>query len=497
MSKKVKKLAIANRGEVAVRIARAAQDMGIKTVLLHSEVDTKTIAYRLCDEKVCIGPAPSAQSYLNMQKNVDAALSVGADAIHPGFGFLSENAEFSDLCTRGGLIFVGPSGNSIRALGDKITAKNLAKAAGIPTIPGYEGKDQSVETLKKQAAMIGYPVIVKSSAGGGGRGLRVVRDENEFSASLESAKNEAKAGFASDEVFLEKYFEDAKHIEFQIFGDQLGRTLHLSERECSVQRRHQKMIEEAPSVALTSQLREEMGEAAKRLAASAKYSGAGTVEFLLSRGKYYFLEMNTRLQVEHTVTEEVMGVDLVKAQLIVAQGEACPWAQTILSPRGHSIECRIVAEDPYKAGIPSIGKLGPMSWPHGPGRRFEIGFEEGDEISPYYDSMIAKIIVYDESRPKAIKKMIQTLSETVIMGVHTNIPLLKSILDHENFVSGQFTTQFIPTFYPEGLAEKKFPTDREALENQLRGYILSRGGGEFNLHQTSISPWQGPWRQHQ
>ncbi|MGE3974095.1 MAG: acetyl/propionyl/methylcrotonyl-CoA carboxylase subunit alpha [Bdellovibrionales bacterium] len=493
--KKIKKLAIANRGEVAVRIVRAAQEMGMKTVLLHSEVDTQSIAYRLCDEHVCIGPAPSAQSYLDMQRNVDAALSVGAEAIHPGFGFLSENADFSDLCTSSGLIFVGPTGKSIRSLGDKITAKSLAKAAGIETIPGYDGKDQSLETLKKEASRIGYPVIVKSSAGGGGRGLRVVRSEPEFAECVESAKNEAKAGFASNEVFLEKYFENAKHIEFQIFGDQQGRVLHLSERECSVQRRHQKVIEEGPSIALNPKLREEMGGAAKKLAESAQYTGAGTVEFLLSDGKYYFLEMNTRLQVEHTVTEEIMCVDLVKAQLLIAQGEPCPWVQSALVPRGHAIECRIVAEDSYKGGIPSIGLLGPMIWPQGPGRRFEVGFEPGDEVFPYYDSMIAKIIVYDETRPKAIQKMLRTLSETIITGVHTNIPLLKSILQHENFVSGQFTTQFIPRFYPDGLTEPKTQQDREKLETQLRLFAGPQTSQPSTTTENpALSPWAGPWR---
>jgi 3-methylcrotonyl-CoA carboxylase alpha subunit len=308
---------------------------------------------------------------------------------------------------------------------------------------------------------------------------------------LESAINEASAGFAKADVFLEKYFESAKHIEFQVFGDSLGRVLHLSERECSVQRRHQKMIEEAPSSVLSAHLREQMGEAAKKLAASAKYVGAGTVEFLLNGEKYYFLEMNTRLQVEHTVTEEIMSVDLVKAQILVAQGEACPWAQSVLNHRGHAIECRIVAEDPYKGGIPSIGLLGPMIWPHGPGRRFEVGFEAGDVISPYYDSMIAKIIVFDETRSKAIQKMIRTLSETVITGVHTNIPLLKTILAHENFVSGKFTTQFIPTFFPEGLAELKPSSVRKLVEEKLKAVPTSAHVG---VSHEGPSPFQGPWR---
>jgi acetyl-CoA carboxylase biotin carboxylase subunit len=465
---KFKKLAVANRGEVAVRIIRAAQELGIKTVLLHSEADKRTLAFREADENICIGPSPSAQSYLHIQKNIDAALSKGCDAIHPGFGFLSENADFASSCEKNRLVFIGPTPDAIRTMGDKVTAKSIAHRLGILTIPGYDGDDKDIDKLKKEAAKIGFPVLVKASGGGGGRGLKVSRDESDFEDAVNSAKREAQASFGNSRVFLEKYFEAAKHIEVQIFGDHLGRVIHLGERECSVQRRHQKIIEESPSPVVSPEKRAEIGELSKRLGEAVKYRGAGTVEFLFSDGKFYFMEMNTRLQVEHPVTEEVFGVDLVKAQLIVAQGEPTPWIQSQLSPRGHSIECRIYAEDPYNGGIPSTGKILAQHFAFGPGRRFEIGFEPGDEVTSYYDSMIAKVIVRDENRLKCILKLNECLSQSVVFGVKTNIPLLKSIISHPDFVSGQMNTQFIAKNFDEGLKPKPLPLSAEQIKNIMR-----------------------------
>jgi 3-methylcrotonyl-CoA carboxylase alpha subunit len=471
---KFKKIAVANRGEVAVRIIRAARELGIPTVLLHSEVDQSTLAFREASETVCIGPSPSAASYLNIQKNIDGALSAGCDALHPGFGFLSENAEFAKACAKNNLIFIGPSPDAIRTMGDKVTAKTLAKKLGLAVIPGYEGGDDNPELLKKEAEKIGFPVLVKASGGGGGRGLKVARDAGEFSEALASAKREAQASFGDSRVFLEKYFESAKHIEVQIFGDSLGRVIHLGERECSVQRRHQKIIEESPSPAVEAARRAEIGELAKRLGEAVKYVGAGTVEFLFSEGKFYFMEMNTRLQVEHPVTEEVFGVDLVKAQILVAQGEPVPWSQAQLQPRGHAIECRVYAEDPYRGGIPSTGKILAQRLEPGPGRRFEIGFEPGDEVSSFYDSMIAKIVVRDETRVRCLKRLDGALSSSVIFGVRTNIPLLRAIIAHPEFVSGQMTTGLIDSHFSEGLKPKAFPVSEE----KIREWSAAEFGGD-------------------
>lgn len=461
---KFKKIAVANRGEVAVRIIRAAQELGIRTVLLHSEADRSTMAFRESDEQVCIGPSPSQSSYLNIQKNIDGALSAGCDAIHPGFGFLSENAAFAEGCNKNKIVFIGPSADAIRSMGDKITAKGIATRVGLPTIPGYSGGDQSLSVLKKEADKIGFPVLVKASGGGGGRGLKLARSPSDLEEAINSAKRESEASFGNSTIFLEKYFESAKHIEVQIFGDKLGRVIHLGERECSVQRRHQKIIEESPSPIVTTEKRALIGDYAKRLGEAVKYQGAGTVEFLYSEEKFYFMEMNTRLQVEHPVTEEVYGVDLVKAQILVAQGEPSPWIQTQLLPRGHAIECRIYAEDPYRGGIPSTGKILSQRFSFGPGRRFEIGFEACDEVTSFYDSMIGKVIVRDESRTKCIHRLYEALGSTVVFGVKTNIPLLKAIISHPQFVSGEMTTQFMLKYFEDGLKKKDIPLTPQHLK---------------------------------
>jgi acetyl/propionyl-CoA carboxylase alpha subunit len=486
------KLAIANRGEVAVRIIIAAQELGIPTVLLHSEVDVGTRAWRMADEKVCIGPATTADSYLRIDRNIEGAKAAGATMVHPGFGFLSENADFAQACHDAGLIFVGPKPETIRSLGDKISAKNLIEKANVPTVPGYAGPDQTISKLVMECERIGYPVIVKAAAGGGGRGMKVIRTKLEASELISSAQREAKAAFGSAVVFLEKYLDRAKHIEFQIFGDFTGRCVHLFERECTVQRRHQKIVEESLSPSLTPELRAEMAKAAVGLAEKAVYQGAGTVEFLVQDGEFFFLEMNTRLQVEHPVTEMVLGVDLVKAQILTAMKAFRIWKQAELTPRGHAIECRVYAEDPYNRGLPSTGELLGLHWPEGPGRRYEVGFDAGDEVTAYYDPMIAKMIVWDEDRPRAIRKMLRTLDDCVIFGVKANLPYLKAILTHPEFLDGSMTTQFIGQHFPEGL-EAKAPTELQTKFSEAAMKLVAGGVGQLGL--LAADPLGVPWSQ--
>lgn len=490
---KIRRLAIANRGEVAVRIIHACEELGIETILLHSEADVRTRAYRMANKRVCIGAAPTAKSYLNIQNNIQGAKAAGADAIHPGFGFLSENADFAEACHKAGLQFVGPSATAIRKLGDKVQAKELAKSLGLPLVPGYQGEDQSIDRLVREAEAIGFPVIVKAAAGGGGRGMKILRSKAEASELIQSAQREAQSAFGSSKVFLEKYLDRAKHIEFQIFGDSTGKVVHFFDRECSVQRRHQKIIEESLSPSLDDDLRRQMGAAACAIAEAAKYQSAGTVEFLLQDGKFYLLEVNTRLQVEHPVTELVMGVDLVKAQLRVAQQEPVFNERDVYVPRGHALECRLYAEDPERGGIPSIGPLGTVRFPEGPGRRFDFGFESGDEVTEFYDSMIAKIIVWDESRPRALQKMLKVLDDTVIFGVKTNIPLLKRIVSHPEFVKGTMTTRFMDQHFadpikPEALSEKDEALVRQLAQKTPKGLLVNESPRE------SVTPFISFWR---
>jgi acetyl/propionyl-CoA carboxylase alpha subunit len=490
----IKTLAIANRGEVAVRIIKACEELGISTVLLHSEADIQSRAYRMADKKICIGPAPTVESYLNITANIQGAIAGGADAVHPGFGFLSENADFAQACKDAGLIFVGPSPEAIRLLGDKISCKALALKAGLPLVPGYQGDDQSVQRLVTEVEKIGLPVIVKAAAGGGGRGMKLIKNISEAQDLIESAKRESLSAFGSEKVFLEKYLDRAKHIEFQIFGDCTGHVQHLFDRECSVQRRHQKIIEEATSPSLTDNLRREMGQAAVAIAEMAQYQSAGTVEFLLQDGKFYLLEVNTRLQVEHPVTEEVVGVDLVKMQILTAMRKFVFSNSEIRSPKGHSIECRVYAEDPYNGGVPSTGLLGQVHWPEGPRRRFEFGFEAGDTITPYYDPMIAKVIVWDDNRARAIQKMIRVLQDSTVFGVHTNIPYLIEILSHDEFIQGTMTTRFIETFFAEGIKSGHDEVQRMQFSKQVYKDLIQRGNAEVMPSAKQVSPWSTYWR---
>ncbi len=492
---KLKRIAIANRGEVAVRIIKACEELGLQTVLLHSDADRGSRAFRMSDSQICIGPAPTSESYLNIEANIQGALAAGADAVHPGFGFLSENADFAAACEKAGLVFIGPSAEAIRTLGDKISFKRMAQRAGLPLIPGYEGDDQSLPRLLSEVEKIGLPVIVKAAAGGGGRGMKLIRDMKDARDLIESAQREAKSAFGSEKVFLEKYLDRAKHIEFQVFGDSTGKVHHLFDRECSVQRRHQKIIEEATSPSLTDDLRRQMGHVAVTIASLANYKSAGTVEFLLQDGKFYLLEVNTRLQVEHPVTEEVLGVDLVKMQILTADNAFVFSERDIRIPKGHSIECRVYAENPYMNGMPSTGKLGTVHWPEGPRRRFEYGFESGDVITSHYDPMIAKVIVWDENRPRSIEKMIRVLKDSTVFGVHTNIPYLIEILSHDEFIQGTMTTRFIETYFAEGLRSKHNEADRKKFSQDTYKQLIQKSAGSTNT--TGIqdqSPWMSYWR---
>lgn len=490
----IKKIAIANRGEVAVRIIIACKELGVSTVLLHSEADINSRAYRMADETICIGASELNESYLSIDRNIRGALSTGADAVHPGFGFLSENADFAQACEDNKIIFIGPLPQTIRDMGDKITAKKLVEEEHIPTVPGYNGADQKLDSLVKECERIGYPVIVKATAGGGGRGMKIVTNSAEARELIPSAQREAKSAFGLANVFLEKYLDHAKHVEVQVFGDTTGHVVHLNERECSVQRRHQKVIEEATAVDLDADIRKEICEAAVKLAKKVNYIGAGTVEFLVQDNKYYFMEMNTRLQVEHPVTELVCGVDLVKAQILSMMNRPLVWQQSDLHPRGHAIECRIYAEDPYTVGIPSNGKILFQHFPQGPNRRFDYGFEAGDSVTSFYDSMIAKVIVWDETRPRAIIKMIETLKETVIFGVKTNIPFLLDILHTSEFIDSSHSTAFIKKHFPNGAKPYVLSEADKAFFELAQKQAKSISVPSDEAGAAMQSPWNQPWR---
>lgn len=439
-----KKILIANRGEIALRVIRACKEMDIATVAVYSEADKNSLHVKYADEAYCIGPAPTNRSYLNIPNIISAALVSGVDAIHPGYGFLAENAYFAEICETHQIKFIGPAPTTIEKMGDKAVARETVKQANVPIVPGVEGTINNDEQALAVAKEIGYPVIIKASAGGGGRGMRVAQNNQDLLKEWKAAQREAEAAFGNGEVYIEKYIEEPRHIEFQILADNYGNVVHLGERDCSVQRRHQKVIEESPSVALTPELREKMGAAAVNAAKSANYSSAGTVEFLLDKhGNFYFIEMNTRIQVEHPVTELVTGLDLIKEQIRIAAGEELGYTQEDIRITGWAIECRINAEDPAKNFMPSPGLIKVYEAPGGPGIRIDSIVYPGYTISPYYDSMVAKIIAWGENREEAIKRMLRALDEYNIEGVKTTIPFQKKVLNNAFFRKGEFYTNFI------------------------------------------------------
>ncbi|BDB57653.1 acetyl-CoA carboxylase biotin carboxylase subunit [Flavobacterium ammonificans] len=457
----MKKIVVANRGEIAIRVMKTARKMGIKTVALYSTIDRNAPHVKFADEAVCIGEAPSNQSYLLGSKIIEVAKSLGADAIHPGYGFLSENADFAEEAERNGIIFIGPKSKAIRIMGSKLAAKDAVKDYNIPMVPGYDQAITDVKKAKEVATSIGFPILIKASAGGGGKGMRVVEKEADFESQMDRAISEAIAAFGDGSVFIEKYVASPRHIEIQVMADSHGNILYLFERECSVQRRHQKVIEEAPSSVLTLELRKQMGEAAVLVAKSCDYLGAGTVEFLLDENNnFYFLEMNTRLQVEHPVTEIITGTDLVELQIRVARGEVLPLQQDDLKIKGHAVELRVYAEDPLNDFLPSVGHLDVYQLPVGEGVRVDNGFEQGMDIPIYYDPMLSKLIAYGATREEAIQTMIQAIDNYKVEGVSTTLPFGKFVFEHEAFRSGNFDTHFVKKYY--SVEKLKEQTQKEA-----------------------------------
>ena len=494
-----KKILIANRGEIAIRILKACQEMGISTVAVYSDADAYSPHVHLADEAICLGDPSPLESYLNIPKIIDAAIETNAEAIHPGYGFLAENADFAYACREAGIKFIGPEPEVIELMGDKIAAKKKMEKAGVPVIPGYHGERQENDFLVKQGKKIGFPLLVKAAAGGGGKGMRIVHSEEELEEAIEGAKREAKSSFGSDVVFLEKYLDKPRHIEFQILADEHGNTIHLFERECSIQRRHQKIIEETPSPVMTPELRKKMGEAAVKAAKAVGYTNAGTIEFMVDGSlNFYFMEMNTRLQVEHPITEATTGIDIVKWQLRIASGEKLTLKQKDVSQRGHAIECRIYAEDPANGFLPCSGILTKVEPPVGPNIRNDMGMETGMEVTAYYDPLLAKLIVSGENREDAIDKMIWALSNYVVLGITTNISFLKEVLNHEAFRKGEITTHFIDTHFKDLFAAKEIPFEALIALSVYDAMHAKPVRKEITALPTSdpYSPWKrvGKWR---
>lgn len=443
-----KRILIANRGEIAVRIIRACREMSIRTVAVYSQADRNAVHVGLADEAVCIGKAEASDSYLNMERIISAAIAVGAEAIHPGFGFLSENAEFVQMCEQHHITFIGPSSELISRMGNKSEAKKTMKQAGVPVVPGTEEPVYDLEEAKREAERIGYPVMIKASSGGGGKGMRIARSREEFAVSFQAAQQESIRAFADDSMYLERYVQNPRHVEVQIMADKYGQVIQLGERDCSIQRRHQKMIEESPSPALTDEIRKKIRSTAVQAAKAVNYESAGTIEFLLDdSGEFFFMEMNTRIQVEHPVSELISGVDLIREQIMVAAGEALSVAQEDILFRGHAIECRINAEDPIRGFLPCPGTITYLHLPGGNGVRIDTAIYEGYQIPPNYDSMLVKVITYDRDRKTAIRKMIRALDEMEIEGVETNLEFQYDILHQKDFQEGNFTTDFISIHY--------------------------------------------------
>ncbi len=469
----MKKILVANRGEIALRVMKTAKKMGISTVAVFSEVDRNAPHVRFADEAVCIGKAPSSQSYLLGDKIIKAAKELNVDGIHPGYGFLSENADFAESVEKNGLIFIGPKSNAIRVMGSKLMAKETVKAYDIPMVPGIDEAISDVAKAQEIANEIGYPILIKASAGGGGKGMRIVEKEQDLESQMERAISEATSAFGDGSVFLEKYVTSPRHIEIQVMADTYGNVLHFFERECSIQRRHQKVVEEAPSSVLTPKLREEMGIAATKVARACEYVGAGTVEFLLDADmNFYFLEMNTRLQVEHPVTEMITGVDLVELQIRVARGEVLPLEQKDLKIQGHALELRVYAEDPLNDFLPSVGNLETYQLPVGEGIRVDNGFEQGMDIPIYYDPMLSKLITYGKTREEAIELMLCAIQDYIIKGVQTTLPFGAYVFEHEAFRSGNFDTHFVKNYYSsERINEKNEGEAKIAAMIALHQYL--------------------------
>jgi acetyl-CoA carboxylase, biotin carboxylase subunit len=488
----MKKILVANRGEIAIRVMRSAKEMGIKTVAVFSEADREALHVRYADEAVCIGPPASSQSYLVIDKIISAAKQTGADAIHPGYGFLSENAAFSDRVKAEGIIFIGPTGDSMRMMGSKLAAKAAAQSHNIPLVPGTAEAIDDIGEAERIAAKIGFPVLIKASAGGGGKGMRIVHGIEEFASQMQLAISEAISSFGDGAVFIEKYVASPRHIEIQVLGDTHGNIVHLFERECSIQRRHQKIIEEAPSSVLTPELRNQMGKCAVEVARACNYIGAGTVEFLLDeKMNFYFLEMNTRLQVEHPVTEYITGLDLVKEQIRVARGEKLAFRQEDLKIQGYAIEARVYAEDPENNFLPDIGRLSTYRIPQGPGVRVDDSYEEGMEIPIYYDPMIAKLITYGAGRKEAIEKMKRAISDYRISGVQTTLDFCQFVMNHEAFANGNFDTHFVKKYFKPG---EKISSSEEEMKiasllavNQIKQVKTISNG---NLSESQSSSWK-------
>lgn len=492
---KIKKIVVANRGEIALRIMRTAREMGIATVAVYSDADRHALHVRFADEAYYIGPSPSSESYLRGDKIVQIALKSGADAIHPGYGFLSENAGFARHVQESGLIFIGPSPASIEVMGNKLAAKKAVSDYGIPMVPGTEGAISDTEEGKKIALEIGYPILIKASAGGGGKGMRVVQNEKEFDEQMKRAVSEATSSFGDGSVFIEKYIISPKHIEVQILGDQDGNIVHLFERECSIQRRHQKVIEEAPSPVISPKKRIEMGECAVRVAMACGYYSAGTVEFIVDQDlNYYFLEMNTRLQVEHPVTELVTGIDLVKQMIYIAEGRKLEISQDELSIRGHALEVRVYAEDPANGFLPDPGTLHTYVRPQGNGIRVDDGFEQGMTIPLHYDPMIAKLISYGQTREEAIEKMIRAIDEYTLTGVKTTLPFCRFVLNHPSFKSGKFDTHFVDQHFKPDRLELEKTKEATQLSAILSSILLiskpKQANKKHNEHNGTSSKWK-------
>lgn len=471
--KEIKKILIANRGEIALRVMKTARKMGIKTVAVYSVVDRNAPHVMFADEAVCIGEAPSNQSYLLGSKIIEVAKSLGVDAIHPGYGFLSENATFAEEAEKNNIIFIGPKSKAIQIMGSKLAAKEAVKKYDIPMVPGYDKAITDLQKAKEIATSIGFPILIKASAGGGGKGMRVVDNEEEFESQMNRAISEAVSAFGDGSVFIEKYVASPRHIEIQVMADAHGNILYLFERECSIQRRHQKVVEEAPSAVLTPELRKQMGEAAVLVAKSCDYLGAGTVEFLLDENlNFYFLEMNTRLQVEHPVTEIITGVDLVEMQIRVARGEALPLKQKDLQINGHALELRVYAEDPLNDFLPSVGNLEVYQLPSGEGIRVDNGFIEGMDVPIYYDPMLAKLITFGKTREEAIQRMIEAIDQYKVKGISTTLPFGKFVCKHEAFKSGNFDTHFVKNFYDSEIIKAETQQEAEiAAQVALKMYL--------------------------